>query len=97
MSAPPRSERTASVTPVLVEVMLYVHRSRRLTSDGAQDGHLDFHTAPELWHQAPRPQLRKGTLYLKNPIIIDISSLFSLGEIELEQYISCGYLQEMTQ
>ena len=32
-----------------VEVLIYVHRNRRLTRDGgAQDGHLDFHTAPEL-------------------------------------------------
>ena len=32
-----------------VEVLPYVHRNRRLIRDGtAQDGHLDFHTAPEL-------------------------------------------------
>ena len=30
---------------VAVEVLLYVHRNRRLIR--AQDGHLDFHTAPE--------------------------------------------------
>ena len=29
-------------------VLLYVHKNRRLIRDGAQDGHLDFHTAPEL-------------------------------------------------
>ena len=37
----------------LVEVLLYVHRNRRLNfslGTGAQDGHLDFHTAPELWN-----------------------------------------------
>ena len=31
---------------VVVEVLLDVHR--RLLGTGAQDGHLDFHTAPEL-------------------------------------------------
>ena len=30
---------------MLVEVLLYVHRNRRLI----RDGHLDFYTAPELW------------------------------------------------
>ena len=31
-------------------MLLYVHRNRRLIRDGwrTQDGHLDFHTAPEL-------------------------------------------------
>ena len=29
-------------------VSLYVHRNRRLISDGSPDGHLDFHTPPEL-------------------------------------------------
>ena len=44
--------RTVSVDD---EVLLYVHRNRRLIKllgTGAQDGHLDFHTAPEfssLW------------------------------------------------
>ena len=33
---------------LVVEVLLYVHRNRRLIRDGAQDDHLDFHTAPEL-------------------------------------------------
>ena len=32
---------------VEVEVLLYVHRNRMLIGTGAQDGHLDFHTAPE--------------------------------------------------
>ena len=33
----------------VVKVLLYVHRNRRLKlGTGAQDGHLDFHTAPEL-------------------------------------------------
>ena len=32
----------------VVEVLLYVHRSRRFIRDGAQDDHLDFHTAPDL-------------------------------------------------
>ena len=31
-----------------VEVLLYVHRNRRLIGTGAQDGHLDFHTASKL-------------------------------------------------
>ena len=36
---------------VNVEVLLYVHRNRRLIlGTGAQDGHLDFYTAPELWN-----------------------------------------------
>ena len=29
--------------------LLYVHRNHRLTKDGAQDNHLDFHPAPEVW------------------------------------------------
>ena len=30
-------------------VLLYVHRNRRFIRDtGAQDGHLDFNTAPEI-------------------------------------------------
>ena len=29
-------------------VLLYVHRNRNSLGRGAQDGHLDFHTAPEL-------------------------------------------------
>ena len=33
---------------VVVEVLLYVHRNVGLLGTGAQDGHLDFHTAPEL-------------------------------------------------
>ena len=34
---------------LVVEVLLCVHRNRRLIRDeGAQDGHLDFYTAPEL-------------------------------------------------
>ena len=33
---------------MLVEVLLYGHRNRRLVRDGSPDGHLDFHTAPEL-------------------------------------------------
>ena len=33
----------------VAEVLLYVHRKRRLLGTGAQDSHLDFHTAPELW------------------------------------------------
>ena len=34
-------------------MLLYVHRNHRLIRDkgGAQDGHLDFHTAPELWNK----------------------------------------------
>ena len=32
----------------LVEVLLYVHRNLGLLGTGAQDVHLDFHTAPEL-------------------------------------------------
>ena len=34
---------------VVVQVLLYVYRKRSLLGTGAQDGHLDFHTAPELW------------------------------------------------
>ena len=31
-------------------MLLYVHRNHKAYSGrGAQDGHLDFHTAPELW------------------------------------------------
>ena len=30
------------------EVLLYVHRNRRCIRDGSQDGHLDFHTAPQI-------------------------------------------------
>ena len=33
-------------------VLLYVHRNRRLIRDGNLDGHLDLHTAPELWKVA---------------------------------------------
>ena len=33
---------------VVVEVLLFGHRNRRLIRDGSQDGHLDFHTVPEL-------------------------------------------------
>ena len=33
---------------LVVEVLLYVYRNRRFLRDGAQDVHLDFHTAPEL-------------------------------------------------
>ena len=32
-----------------VEVLLYIHRNHGLLGTGAQDVHLDFHTAPELW------------------------------------------------
>ena len=42
----------------LVEVLLYVHRNRSLIRDGEpKDGHLDFHTDPELgrgWEGARR-------------------------------------------
>ena len=39
----------ASVTVgLVVEVLLYVHRRRLIRDGGAQDVHLDFHTAPEL-------------------------------------------------
>ena len=31
----------------MVEVLLYVHKNRRFIRD-VEDGHLDFHTAPEL-------------------------------------------------
>ena len=40
-----------SMCDVVVEVLLYVHRNRgkqAYLGRGAQDGHLDFHTAPEL-------------------------------------------------
>ena len=39
-----------SSAAVVVEVVLHVHRNRRLirARTGAQDVHLDFHTAPEL-------------------------------------------------
>ena len=34
---------------MLVEVLVYVHRNRRfIRGTGAQDDHLEFHTAPEL-------------------------------------------------
>ena len=39
------------LTNIVVEVLLYVHRNRRLIRDGTeprQDSHLDLHTAPEL-------------------------------------------------
>ena len=43
------SGRERRAEAAMVEVLLYVHRNRRLIRDGgAQDGHLDFHTAPEL-------------------------------------------------
>ena len=32
---------------VVVEVLFYVHRNSRIIRTVAQDGHLDFHTAPE--------------------------------------------------
>ena len=36
-------------TETVAEVLLYIHRNLRLIKDGgAQDGHLDFHTAPDL-------------------------------------------------
>ena len=36
-------------TPFLVSVLLYVHRNHQAYyGRGAQDGHLDIHTAPEL-------------------------------------------------
>ena len=48
---PDRLTLTAILT-VSVEVgwwsVALVHRNRRLIRDGAQDVHLDFHTAPEL-------------------------------------------------
>ena len=49
-------------------MLLYVHRDRKdYSGQGAQDVHLEFHTAPELWtdkqlgkvkdtHQSGRPQ-----------------------------------------
>ena len=38
----------------LVEVLLYVHRNRSFfLGTGAQDVHLDFHTAPELERAKP--------------------------------------------
>ena len=33
---------------LVAEVLLYVHKNWSLLGTGAQDGHLDFHTAPEL-------------------------------------------------
>ena len=33
---------------VVAEVLLYVTETVSLLGTGAQDGHLDFHTAPEL-------------------------------------------------
>ena len=36
------------VVVVVVEVLLYVHRNRRLIRDGSPGGDLDFRTAPEL-------------------------------------------------
>ena len=32
-------------------VLLYVQKTIGLLGTGAQDGHLDFHTAPELWYR----------------------------------------------
>ena len=45
-------------------VLLYVHRNHRLfLGTGAQDGHLDLHTAPELCCHVPIPAcMRKATL-----------------------------------
>ena len=37
-----------AVQPRDDEVLLYVHRNRTFIRDGTQDGHLHFHTAPEL-------------------------------------------------
>ena len=59
----------------MVEVLLYVHRNRKCIRDGvggggggeAQDGHLDFHTAPELHVQIGLHKLsylsRKGQYF----------------------------------
>ena len=33
---------------IVAEVLLYVHKTVGLLGTGAQDGHLDFHTAPQL-------------------------------------------------
>ena len=50
----PKQNRTAEVL-LLGWVLLYVHRNRRLIRTGAQDVHLDFHTAPELCPSAYQP------------------------------------------
>ena len=42
---------------ILVEVLLYVHKTTGLLGTGAQDVHLDFHTAPELWIEKPGAML----------------------------------------
>ena len=44
-----QKQQSLRVVVAVVEVLLYVHRNHRFIRDGgAQDGHLDFHTAPEL-------------------------------------------------
>ena len=43
----------ADSTNVDVEVLLYVHRNHSLLGTGAQDVHLDFHTAHELCYRRP--------------------------------------------
>ena len=40
--------------PRRVVQLLYVHRNQGLLgTEHAQDGHLDFHTAPDLWKGSP--------------------------------------------
>ena len=39
-----------AITQTFDEVLLYIHRNRRFIMTGAQDGHLDFHTAPASVH-----------------------------------------------
>ena len=48
LSRPFKEDRLA--LPLPGTILLYVHRGHKdYQGRGAQDSHLDFHTAPELW------------------------------------------------
>ena len=52
-NASPQFEQLVATTQVNnSQILLYVHRNYKdCQGRGAQDGHLDFHTAPELWSE----------------------------------------------
>ena len=52
---------------VVVEVLLYVHRTRRFIRDGSQDVHLDFHTGPELRDRWRQRSVRHNFPFLSPP------------------------------
>ena len=67
-------------------MLLYVHRDHNnYKGRGAQDVHLDFHTAPELWQS------------FLNMVHTEIIRLIRDGEMECKGYGGGGRWMEKTQ